>query len=165
MKRYYWTLLAVILVTFSLASAAFGAPGPRIVLSIHPDFIMPPSLGFYVAVGTPYDLYRVNNNYYVFHNNAWYRGAYYNGPWRAVDYQQLPQSLRRHNHEQIRAIRDEEYRQYHDNRDSYRGKHFKPDKAWKEQRKTRKKQAKQEQKQSKEERKADKKAAKQEQRQ
>ncbi|HEY5497930.1 MAG TPA: hypothetical protein VIK19_06320 [Syntrophales bacterium] len=157
MKRYYWTLLAVVLVTFSLASAAFGVTGPRIVLSSHPDFIMPPSLGFYVAVGTPYDLYRVNNNYYVFHDNAWYRGAYYNGPWRAVNYQQLPQNLRRHNQEQIRAIRDEEYRHYRDNRDSYRGKHFKPDKAWKEQRKADKKQAKHEQNQWKEERKADKK--------
>lgn len=134
MKRYYWTLLAVVLVTFSLASAAFGVTGPRIVLSSHPDFIMPPSLGFYVAVGTPYDLYRVNNNYYVFHDNAWYRGAYYNGPWRAVNYRQLPQSLRRHNHEDIRAIRDKEYGHYRENRNSYRGKYFKPTKAWKEER-------------------------------
>ena len=167
MKRFNWTIPAVFLVTFSLASVAFGATGPRIVVSGpgHPDFIMPPSLGFYVAVGTPYDLYRVNNNYYVFHDNAWYRGAYYNGPWRAVNYQQLPQNLRRHNHEQIRAIRDEEYLHYRDNRDGYRGKHFKPDKAWKEQRKADKKQAKQEQKQWKEERKADKKQAKHEQKQ
>jgi len=164
MKRFFLTLLAVVVVAFSLASAAWGevnvnvnvgVPGPRIVLSSPPDFIMPPSLGFYVAVGTPYDLYRVNNNYYVFHNNAWYRGTYYNGPWRAVNHQQLPQSLRRHNHEQIRAIRDEEYRHYRDNRDSYRGKHFKPDKAWKEQRKADKKQAKHEKKQWKEERRDD----------
>jgi hypothetical protein len=163
MKRYFWTLLAVVMVTFSLASAAFGVTGPRIVISGHPDFIMPPSLGFYVAVGTPYDLYRVNNNYYVFHNNAWYRGAYYNGPWRAVNYRQLPPGLRHHNHDQIRAIRDEEYRHYRDNRDGYRGKHFKPDKAWKDQRKADKKQAKQEEKHWKEERKADKKQAKHEQ--
>jgi hypothetical protein len=161
MKRFFRTVLAVVVVALSLASVAWGEvnvnvnigiPGPRIVLSSHPDFIMPPSLGFYVAVGTPYDLYRVNNNYYVFQNNAWYRGAYYNGPWQVVNHQQLPQSLRRHNHEQIRAIREEEYRHYRENPNSYRGKHFKPDKAWKEQRKEEKKQMKHEQKQVKEER-------------
>jgi hypothetical protein len=164
MKQFFRTLLAVAVVAFSLASAAWGevnvnvnvnVPGPRIVFSGPPDFIMPPSLGFYVAVGTPYDLYRVNKNYYIFHDNAWYRGKYYNGPWRAVNHQQLPQSLRRHNHEQIRAIRDEEHRHYRENRDSYRGKHFKPDKAWKEERKADKKQAKHEKKQWKEERRDD----------
>ena len=65
MKRFFRTLLAVAVVAFSLASAAWGevnvnvnvnVPGPRIVFSGPPDFIMPPSLGFYVAVGTPYDL-------------------------------------------------------------------------------------------------------------
>lgn len=164
MKRILGTLVAFVVIAFSLASAAWGEvnvnvnvsiPGPRIVLSSHPDFIMPSSLGFYVAVGTPYDLYRVNNSYYVFHDNIWYRGTYYNGPWRAVNYEQLPQNLRRHNHEQIRSIRQEEYRHYRENPDSYRGKHFKPSKAWKEQRKAEKKQAKQEKKQLKKERRDD----------
>jgi hypothetical protein len=160
MNRFFRTMLTVAVVAVSLASAAWGevkvnvnvgVPGPQIVLPGPPDFIMPPSLGFYVAVGTPYDLYRVNNKYYVFHNNAWYRGAYYNGPWRAVNHQQLPPNLRRHSHDQIRAIRDEEYRHYRDNRDRYKGKHFKPDKAWKEQRKADKQQAKHEKKQLKKE--------------
>ncbi len=141
MKRFFRTVLAVVVVALSLASAAWGEvnvnvsvgiPGLRMEFSNPPDFIMPPSLGFYVAVGTPYDLYRVNNNYYVFQNNAWYRGTYYNGPWKAVNHQQLPQSIRNHNHEKIRAIRDEEYRHYRENRNSYHGKHFKPSKAWKE---------------------------------
>jgi hypothetical protein len=169
MQRFFRTVLAVVVVALSLASAAWGEvnvnvnvgiPGLRIELSGPPDFIMPPSLGFYVAVGTPYDLYRVNNNYYVFQNNAWYRGTYYNGPWQVVNYQQLPQSLRRHNHEQIRAIRDEEYRHYRENQNNYRGKYFKPDKSWKEQQKEEKKQAKREQKQMKEERRDDRKHTK-----
>ena len=154
MKHYCRTLVAVALAAVSLASAAWGEvnmnvnigiPMPQIVLSGPPDFIMPPSLGFYAAVGVPYDLYRVNNSYYLFQNNGWYRGTYYNGPWRAVNHNQLPQSLRRHNHDEIRAIRDEDYKHYRDNRDGYRGKHYKPNKAWKEQQKAEKKQYKQEQ--------------------
>lgn len=161
MKQFFRTVPAVVVVALSLASVArgevnvdvnFSIPGLRIALSSPPDFIMPPSLGFYVAVGTPYDLYRVNSNYYVFQNNAWYRGAYYNGPWQVVNYQQLPQDLRRHKHEQIRAIRDKEYRHYRENRNTYRGKYYKPDKAWDEQRKEERKQVKSEQKQWKEER-------------
>jgi hypothetical protein len=46
-----------------------------------------------------------------------------------VNHEQLPQNLRRHKHEEIRAIRDQEFRHYRDNRDNYRGKHFKPSKA------------------------------------
>lgn len=156
MIYFFRTVMGVLVVSLSFASAAWGEvnvnvnvgiPGLRIELSSPPDFIMPSSLGFYVAVGTPYDLYRVNNNYYVFHNNAWYRGTYYNGPWKVVNHQQLPRSLRRHNHEEIRAIRDKEYGHYRDNRNSYRGKHFKPTKAWKGERKEEKKHSKREQKQ------------------
>ena len=143
MHQIFRTALAVFVVALSLASAAWGEvsvnvnigiPGLRVELSSPPDFIMPPSLGFYVAVGTPYDLYRVNNNYYVFQNNTWYRGTYYNGPWKVVNHQQLPQSLRRHKHEDIRVIRDKEYGRYRENRNSYSGRHFKPTKAWKEKR-------------------------------
>lgn len=156
MERFFRTVLAVFVVALSLASVAWGEvnvnvgigiPGLRIELSSPPDFIMPPSLGFYAAVGTPYDLYRVNNSYYVFHNNAWYRGTYYNGPWKLVNNQQLPESLRRHKNEEIRAIRDKEYNHYRDNPNSYKGKHFKPSKAWKEEKKEEKKQVKREQKQ------------------
>jgi hypothetical protein len=141
MKRFFRTVLAVVVVALSLASAAWGEvnvgvsigiPMPRIVLPAPPDFILSPSLGFYVAVGIPHDIYRVNRNYYLFQNDRWYRGTYYNGPWRAMNHNQLPRSLRRYNHDKIRAVRDEEYRHYQDNRDRYRGKHFKPSKSWKE---------------------------------
>ena len=161
MKRFFRIVLAVVVAALSLASAAWcevnvnvgiGIPGLRIELNSPPEFIMPSSLGFYVAVGTPYDLYRVNNNYYVFQNNDWYRGTYYNGPWRAVNYRQLPQSLRRHKHEDIRAIRDKEYGHYRENRNSYQGRYFKPTKAWKEDKKEEKKQVKSERNQSKDER-------------
>jgi hypothetical protein len=153
MRQFFRRVLVIVAVVLSLASAAWGEvnvnvrmPGLRIELSGPPDFIMPRSLGFYVAVGTPYDLYRVNNSYYVFQNNGWYRGTYYNGPWQAVNRQKLPQSLRNHNPERIRTIRDEEYRHYSENRNGYKGKHFKPDKAWKEERKEEKKQEKHDQK-------------------
>lgn len=142
MKHFCRTFLAAAVVAISLASAAWGEvnvdvnigigiPGPPIVLPGPPEFIMPPSLGFYLAVGAPVDLYRVHDTYFLFHGNRWYRGTYYNGPWRPVKYNHLPKSLRRHSHDEIRIIRDKEYRKYHHDRGKYRGKHFKPNKAWK----------------------------------
>jgi hypothetical protein len=108
---------------------------PRIVLPAPPEFIMPPILGFYVAVGVPHDIVYIDNTYYLYRDNRWYRGPYYNGPWRYVERRQLPPGLRRHKFERIRYYRDEEYHRYRGDHDRYRGRHFKPDKEWKEERK------------------------------
>lgn len=150
MKHFYRTLLAVAVAAISLTSAAWGEvnvdvnigigiPGPPIILPGPPEFIMPPALGFYLAVGAPVDLYRVHDAYFLFHGDRWYRGTYYNGPWRPVKYSHLPKSLRLHSYDEIRIIRDREYRHYHHNPDRYRGRHFKPKKAWKAQHKEEKK--------------------------
>jgi hypothetical protein len=105
---------------------------PQVVIDEPPEFVLPPTLGFYAAVGVPYDLYLVGNNYYVCRGNVWYRSPRYNGPWDMVRYKALPPGLRRHRLEKIRYLRDEEYRMYRADEDHYRGKHFRPGKEWKE---------------------------------
>ena len=99
-----------------------------------PDFVYPDRLGFYVAVGVPYDMFYVGSSYYLFRDNVWYRGPYYGGPWRAVSYRALPPGLRRHRFERIRYYRDEEYRHYRHDRDRYRGRWFRPERDWREHR-------------------------------
>lgn len=134
---------------------AVAAP-PQIVISAPPEFILPPSLGFYVAVGIPYDMFYIGSTYYLYRDNHWYRGPHYGGPWRAVERRHLPPGLRKHKYERIRYLRDEEYRSYREDHDHYRGKHFRPDKEWKEHRKEEKEHWKEERKRDKEERKWDK---------
>ena len=122
---------------------------PRIVLSAPPEFIMPPALGFYIAVGVPHDIVFVDNTYYLYRDNRWFSGPYYNGPWHHVERRQLPPGLRKHKFERIRHYRDEEYSRYRGDHDRYRGRHFKPDREWKEERKESKRYEKEQRKEEK----------------
>ncbi|HEY6007289.1 MAG TPA: hypothetical protein VIU40_03135 [Geobacteraceae bacterium] len=104
------------------------------VIEEPPTFIAPPNLGFYTAVGVPYDLFYVGSTYFICRDNAWYRGRTYNGPWSPVAYRDLPPGLRRQRVERVRSIRDVEYARYRDDRERYHGKRFRPDKEWKRER-------------------------------
>ena len=110
-----------------------GNAPEQIILAEPPVFIAPPALGFYTAVGIPYDIFLVDSNYYINRNGAWYIGSGYNGPWAAVQYAQLPRGLRQQKYEQIIRIRDEEYRIYEQDQDNYRGKLYRPEKHEKRQ--------------------------------
>jgi hypothetical protein len=92
-----------------------------------PEFIAPPSLGFYVAVGVPYDMFYVESNYYLHRDNGWFVASGYNGPWVAVhDNRRLPRGLRKYKYDRMIAIRDEEYGNFQRDRDHYKGKHRGP---------------------------------------
>lgn len=103
------------------------AVGPQVVFEAPPLFLAPSSLGFYVGVDMPYDLVMVSGVYYLFQGNHWYRASHYNGPWAVTRYEQLPAPVRRYKVEKIRYYRDRESRVYHERREQYRGKHFKPE--------------------------------------
>ncbi|KAF0187678.1 MAG: hypothetical protein FD168_2402 [Desulfobulbaceae bacterium] len=102
----------------------YRSPGPAFYFDTTPDFIYMNSLGFDVAMGSPYDLFRHSNSYYIFHQGYWHRSSRINGPWHMVDYRSLPPGFRRHKIEQIRRYRDVEYRKHrHDRRDDRRDYH------------------------------------------
>ncbi len=123
-----------------------------VVIEEPPEFIAPPQLGFYAAVGVPYDLFYVGSRYYLYRGNAWYAAPNYNGPWVSVRYGTLPPAMRRYPFEKIRYYRDAGYRDYRRGGSPYWEKHrFHPDKALKEQRKEDKKWEKEKRKQEKHE--------------
>lgn len=131
------TVLISLFISITLAQAAdvgfslnlnVGNASGQIVLNEPPVFIAPPSLGFYVAVGIPYDMFFINMNYYMYRNGGWYVSSGYNGPWAVVQYKRLPRGLRRHKYAQIINIRDEEYRNYEHDRNNYKGKQYRPEK-------------------------------------
>ena len=104
------------------------APAPvPVIVSEPPLFLTPSSLGFAVAVGVPYDMFYIDGRYYLHQSNVWYAGHRYDGPWTVVVRDRLPPGLRKHKHEKIILVRDEEYHHYRKNRDRYRGKTYRPE--------------------------------------
>ncbi len=144
-----------------------GAPPPAQVVVPSPvspvvtidndvDFVYPVQLGFYVAVGVPYDLFYVRNNYYLFRDGRWFRAPGSHGPWVSARYRELPPGLRRHDIERVRAYRNAEYDIYRHDRDHYRGRHFMTRRDdWKEHRKAEKERWKEARREEKEERRAE----------
>lgn len=120
---------------------------PAEVIRVDEDlqFIYPSNLGFYVAVGVPYDLFFLNNSYYLYRDGRWLHAPSSRGPWVVQRYRELPPGLRRHRLERIREYRNREYVIYQRDRDHYRGRHFRSGKEqWKEQRHEVKEQRKEE---------------------
>ncbi len=75
-----------------------------------PNMLFVPQLGFYVAVGQPYDLLFLNNYYYISHGGQWYRARHFQGPWKFVRHAHLPRPFRAYKWKQIRTYCDREYR-------------------------------------------------------
>ncbi len=151
MKKYIITLICALAITASasLANAGFnlginvGIPAPVYVapppayapppvyaappvdIEEEPEFVAQPGSGFYMAVGTPYDLFYAGNRYYLCRGDAWYAASYYNGPWARVGYRGLPWGLRRYPIARMRYFRDEAYRHRGDGYYGYR--HFHPE--------------------------------------
>lgn len=102
-------------------------PYEAVTIEEPPLFVQPPELGFYAAVGVPYDLFFLNNLFYLFFGNVWYSSPYYNGPWSSVYAYDVPRVLNRYPFERIRRYRDQYYGQYrrYGAWDGYR--HFRPE--------------------------------------
>ncbi len=97
------------------------APQPVAIEEPH-EFVAQPAMGFYAAVGTPYDLFYAANRYYLCRGNMWYAAPNYNGPWVQVGYRSIPWSLRRYPIARLRYMRDQ------GGDDDYNGyRHFRPE--------------------------------------
>jgi hypothetical protein len=140
-----------------------AAPVQMIPVDEDVNFVYPQQLGFYVAVGVPYDLFYVGNSYYLWRDGRWLRARGSRGPWIETRHRDLPPGLRRHRLERIREYRRAEYDIYRRDRDHYRGRHFMASKEeWKEQRKAEKEYRKDERRAEKEYRKDERRAEKEE---
>jgi hypothetical protein len=81
------------------------------VIDTRPDFIFLPERGFYVSVGSPYDIIYYGGRYYLYRDGSWYLSPDYRGPWMLVMDYDLPYRIRRHRVE-IWRYRDMEYRRH-----------------------------------------------------
>ncbi len=129
MRKIAMLLACLLFLLASLTAVQAANVGVRLNINIGnrpPMFIAPSPLGFYVAIGVPYDLFYFDYHYYLYHGNGWYRSSGYQGPWVAVRYEKLPPGFRRHKYNRIIAIRNEEYRRYSRNHYHYDGRYFRP---------------------------------------
>jgi hypothetical protein len=104
-------------------------PGPPVPVIVNepPLFLVPASLGFWVAVGVPYDMVFIDGRYYLFHGNYWHVSSRHHGPWSPVLHEHLPPGLRKHKYSKIRDHRDREYYRYEKEGGRYRGQAYRPE--------------------------------------
>lgn len=142
MKKVFLVLFAAFLGGASPVSAAdvgfdlnvhLGSRTPApIIVDEPPLFLVPPALGFYVAVGVPYDLFRIDGRFYLCKEKIWYVAPGYGGPWTAIQRDRLPPGLAKRRYAEIIALRNEEYGHYKRDREHYKGKSYRPGKAEKD---------------------------------
>lgn len=103
-------------------------PAPQVVLpAVAPQFVFVPELGYYVAVGTPYDIAYIGNQYYMYNNGVWFRSAYYGGPLVRIERRMWPQLLVRHNMNDFHRFREAEFKRFDHDRAHYRGQMHRPE--------------------------------------
>jgi hypothetical protein len=77
-------------------------PPPVVVVGL-PRFNLVPDTNISVMIGVDADVFRVNGIYYYFHDNAWYKGRHYRGPWKAIAARNLPPGLRGKSPKKVKA--------------------------------------------------------------
>lgn len=92
-----------------------------------PQFVYSDDLGFYVAIGVPYDLVYNGSEYFYFYHGRWYRSPFYNGPWRYVGRRAYSSPMFRFKIDNIHYYRDAEYRRFENDRDHYTGRVYRPE--------------------------------------
>ncbi len=103
-----------------------AAPAPPVEVVEPPEFVAQPGLGFYVAVGTPSDIFYAGNRYYLCRGDSWYAAPYYNGPWVNIGYRAVPWRLRRYPIARLHSFREDWGR--HRGEGHYAGYgHFRPE--------------------------------------
>lgn len=105
--------------------AGTEVPAP-IIVAEPPLFLIPPTLGFQVAVWVPYDMFRIDGLFYLHQEGTWRVAPGYNGPWKVIEHRPLPPGLAKRRLGDILALRDAEYGNYRQNKDGYRGKPYRP---------------------------------------
>jgi hypothetical protein len=91
-----------------------------------PQFLWSPELNMYVAVGVPYDLMYNGADFFYFYGGRWYRGPYYDGPWRPLARRYYPAAFLRFRIGDIRRYREVEYRRFDHDRGHYNGRLHRP---------------------------------------
>lgn len=92
-------------------------PIPKITIPVPPPMVWLPVPQVYVARGTPHQIFYRENRYYLFHENQWYIGSGYEGPWAIIGVTFLPPGLRAYRARDWDDYQEEAYRRHRDHDD------------------------------------------------
>jgi hypothetical protein len=104
-----------------------SVPSLKLIFPVEPPlFIFVAKLGYYVAIGTTYDIAYIGGEYFIFSDGYWYRSDYYSGPLTRLERGKLPSLLSRHNLKDFHLFRKDEFRRYNSDREHYKGRLHSP---------------------------------------
>jgi len=92
-------------------------PLPKIVLPSPPPMVWLPVPKVYVAHDTPHQIFHHEGHYYLRHQDVWYIGPGYNGPWAMAKEKQVPPGLRRYRGEHWGEYQREAAHHFREGRD------------------------------------------------
>ena len=101
---------------------------PQFYINETPQFIFTPALGFYISVGSQYDIVYVRRSYYIYNDANWFRATNVDGPWTMISWRVLPPELHKHKLDEISYYRNNENRIFENDHENYNGRwHHTPD--------------------------------------
>jgi len=99
-------------------------PIPKIVLPAPPPMIWLPTPQIHVAYDSPYPIFHHERNYYLHHDDIWYIGPSYNGPWSLIKGKQVPKGLRKFKKDNWGHYQREAAQRFREERDDRHHHHF-----------------------------------------
>lgn len=67
---------------------------PEVYLAAPPQFLRPDGEKFYLAIDVPYDLFYLDNGFYLLYRGAWFASDCFEGPWEKLGKERTPLVLR-----------------------------------------------------------------------
>lgn len=68
-------------------------PPPRLVVTAPPRVVVVPGTSVYYVPGASFNLFVFGEQYYSFHNGAWFVARSYNGPWSTIAAGRVPRPV------------------------------------------------------------------------
>ena len=92
---------------------------PEVYLAAPPQFLRPEGESVFLAVEIPYDLFYVDNRFYLLYRGGWFASDFFEGPWEKLVREKIPAPLRSHTLQSVAELRRQLLSRYDQNRQSW----------------------------------------------
>lgn len=92
---------------------------PEVYLAAPPQFIRPDGEKFFLAIEVPYDLFYLENGFYLLYRGAWYTSDSFEGPWEKLGKERTPLALRSSTTQKINETRKQTMQKYEQNKQNW----------------------------------------------
>jgi hypothetical protein len=89
---------------------------PEVYLAAPPQFLRPDGEKFYLAIDVPYDLFYLDNGFYLLYRGAWFASDCFEGPWEKLGKERTPPALRSCTPQKISETRKQTMHKFEQNK-------------------------------------------------